>query len=118
MRNRVIIVIFYFPFLALPLSNWSVLIGNTTTASIRISWQNLTPLLGRRIPHYVVVIKSINGSILNGNIVPEDTTSAAFYGLSPFTEYQLSVVGADDQGIAYKSNEVSGWTDEGGTFSY
>ena len=118
MRNRVIIVIFYFPFLALPLSNWSVLIGNTTTASIRISWQNLTPLLGRRIPHYVVVIKSINGSILNGNIVPEDTTSDAFYGLSPFTEYQLSVVGADDQGIAYKSNEVSGWTDEGGTFSY
>ena len=117
-RNRVNIVMFSFPFSALLLGNWSVSIGNTTTTSIRVSWQNLTPLLGRRIPHYVVLIKSTNGSILNGNIVPEDTTSDAFHGLSPFTEYQLSVVGSDDQGSAYKSNEVSSRTDEGGTFSY
>ena len=117
-KNRVNIVMFSFPFSALPLGNWSVSIGNTTTTSTRISWQNLTPLLGRGIQHYIVLIKSTNGSILNGNIVPEDTTSDAFYGLSPFKEYQLSVVGADDQGSAYQSNEVSVWTDEGGTFSH
>jgi len=108
----------FFPFSALPLGNWSVSIGNTTATSIRISWQNLTPLLGRRIPHYIVLIKSTNGSILNGNIVPEDTTSDAFHGLSPFEEYKLSVVGANDEGGAYKSNEVAAWTDEGGTFSH
>jgi len=117
-KNRVNIVMFSFPFSALPLGNWSVSIENTTATSTRISWQTLTPLLGRGIQHYIVLIKSTNGSILNGNIVPEDTTSDAFYGLSPFKEYQLSVVGADDQGSAYKSNEVSVWTDEGGTFSH
>ena len=116
--NRANIAIFSFPFSALPLGNWSVSIGNTTATSIRISWQNLTPLLGRRIPHYIVLIKSTNGSILNGNILPEDTASDAFHGLSPFAEYQLSVVGANDEGGAYKSNEVAAWTDEGGTFSH
>ena len=54
-------------FLAIPVANWSASIENTTTTSIRISWQNLTPVLGRRILHYFVVIKSSNGSILNGN---------------------------------------------------
>ena len=62
-----------------------------------------------------MVVKSTNGSILNGNIVPGNTTSDVFYGLTPYTEYRLSVVGVDAIRRTYKSAEGTSWTDEGGT---
>ena len=98
------------------MANWSASIGNITTTSIGLSWQNLTTLLGQRILHYFAVVKSTNGTVLNGNIVPGITTSDVFYGLSPYTEYRLTVVGVNDKGKAYKSIEVTVSTEEGGTY--
>ena len=105
-------------FLAVPVANWSALIGNTTTTSIRISWQNLTPVLGRRIRYYFVVIKSSNGSILNGNIRSENAFSDVFYGLSPYREYRFNVIGVDEEGRAYNGSELVTWTEEGGKYTH
>ena len=100
--------------LAFLLANWSVSIDNTSTTSIRFSWQNLETL-GHQISHYFVVIKNSFGSNLIGYLVPKNTTSHVFYGLSAYSEYRLSVVGADYSGNAYKTTEITAWTDEGGT---
>ena len=88
---------------------------NTTTRSITISWETLTPVLAQRTLYYVVVMKSANGSILNVNIVSGGTTSDVFNGLSPYTEYQVSVVGVDNEGNSFKSSDVTVWTEERGT---
>ena len=100
--------------LAFLLANWSVSIDNTSTTSIRFSWQNLETL-GRQISHYFVVIKNSFGSSLIGYLVQKNTISHLFYGLSAYSEYRLSVVGADYSGNAYKTTEITAWTDEGGT---
>ena len=92
-------------------ANWSALISNTTTTSLQISWQNLTQVVGQRILHFIVVIKTNNGTTLNGNIRSEQTFSDVFFGLSPYTEYRLSVFGVDGQGTAYKHNELTAWTE-------
>ena len=105
-------------FLALPVANWSASIENTTTTSIRISWQNLRSVLGRRILHYFVVIKNSNGSILNGNIRSENTFSDVFYGLSPYREYRLNVIGVDEEGRAYNGSELVALTEEGGKYTH
>ena len=97
------------------MTNWSASSDNETTTSITVSWQNLASLLHQRILHYIVVVKSTNSSILNGNIVPGTTTSDVFYGLTPYTEYRLSVLGVNDIRRAYKSAEGTAWTEEGGT---
>ena len=101
-------------FLAFPLPNWSVSIGNATTTSIRFSWQNLQTLVGQLISHYFVVVKNSYGSSLNSHIVSGNTTSHVFYGLSVYREYRLFVVGVNNSGGAYNSTESSAWTDEGG----
>ena len=103
-------------FLALPVANWSASSDNKTTTSIRVSWQNLASLLDQKILHYIAVVTSTNGSIENGNIVPENTTYDVFYGLTPYTEYRLIVVGVNDIRKTYKSTEATAWTDEAGTF--
>lgn len=74
-------------------------------------------MVGQRILHFIVVIKTTNGTTLNGNIRSEQTFSDVFFGLSPYTEYRLSVVGVDEQGTAYKHNELTAWTDESGKLS-
>ena len=99
------------------MANWSTFIDNTTTTSIQFSWQNLSPLLGQQISHYFVVLKSVNGSSLKGNIMSGNTTSHVFPGLSGYTKYRLSVIGVNVNGTAYNSTEVTVRTGEGGTYS-
>ena len=98
------------------MSNWIVSIDNKTATSMRVSWKNLSALLSRNILHYLTVIKSGNGSIVSGNILKGNTTSDVFYGLSPYIEYRLNVLGVNDNGNVYKSSEVTEWTDESGMF--
>ena len=100
--------------LALLVANWTAVITYTTTTSLWISWRNLSKVLDKRILHYIVVIKSANGTIMNGNIRSEQTLSDVFSGLSIYTEYRLGVVGVDERGAAYKLHELTAWTDESG----
>ena len=101
-------------FLAFPLANWSVSFDNATRTSIRFSWQNLQTLVGQQISHYFIVIKNSYGSSLNEYIVPGNTTSHVFSGLTTYREYGLSVVGVNYGGNAYNSTEITARTDEGG----
>ena len=43
-----------------------------------------------------------------------NTSYIAFTGLQPYREYRLSVVGVNNIGEAYRSAEVTVWTEEGG----
>ena len=103
-------------FLAQVVSSWSVSIDNKTATSMRVSWKNLSALLSQSILHYITVIKSSNGSIVNGNILQGNATSNVFYGLSPYMEYRLDVLGVNDNKKVYKSSEVTEWTEESGMF--
>ncbi|KAM7442458.1 Protein sidekick-1 [Porites harrisoni] len=93
-------------------SNWSLCIDNKTATSMRVSWKNLSALLSQSVLHYITVIKSSNGSIVNGNILQGNTTSDVFYGLSPYMEYRLNVLSVNDNGKFYKSSEATEWTEE------
>ena len=98
------------------MSNWSVSIDNKTANSMQVSWQDLATLLDQSILHYITVIKSSNGSIVNGNILHKNTTSNVFYGLSPYMEYRLTVLCVNDNWKVYKSSEVAEFTEESGVF--
>ena len=108
------IINFLASFIAQLVSNWSVSIDNKTATSIQVSWQDLATLLSQSIFHYITVIKSSNGSIVNGNILQENTTSNVFYGLSPYMEYRLTLLCVNDNWEVYKSSEVTEWTEESG----
>ena len=98
------------------MSSWNLSIDNKTATSMRVSWKNLSALLSQSVLHYITVIKSSNGSIVNGNILQGNTTSDVFYGLSPYMEYKLNVLGVNDNGKVYKSSEATEWTEESGIF--
>ena len=83
---------------------------------MRVSWKNLSALLSQSVLYYITVIKSNNGSIVNGNILQGNTTSDVFYGLSPYMEYRLNALGVYDNGQVYKSSEATEWTEESGMF--
>ena len=107
-------VLLFCLFVAFPLANWSLSIGNTTTASIQFSWQSLHEVLGQQISYYFVVIKNLNGSSLSGHIASGNTTSHVFSGLATYMEFLLCVVGVNSKGNSYNSTDKTVWTDEGG----
>ena len=88
------------------MSSWSLSIDNKTATSMLVSWKNLSALLSQSVLYYITVIKTSNGSIVNGSILQGNTTSDVFYGLSPYMEYRLNVLGVNDNGKVYKSLEA------------
>lgn len=103
---------------ALPIENWNVTVGNTSSTRITIHWQNLAPLIRERVVHYIALIRNISGILVNGVVVSEKATFANFSGLSPYVEYQVSVIGANSNGQSHKSSNVTAWTDEGGNYNF
>ena len=102
-------------FSAFPLGNWRISIDNTSTTSIKFSWQNLQTLVGQQTSHYFIFVKYSYGRGLNEYIVPGNTISYVVSGLTGYKEYRLSVVGVNYSGNAYNSTEITAWTEEGGT---
>lgn len=104
---------------ALLIANWTATVGNTTTTSITIHWQNLMPVINRPVLHYISLLKKSNGSdVSNAVVVNGNTTYAYIAGLSTYTEYQVSVVGVSSDGQPYTSSNVTTWTEEGGNSSF
>ena len=62
------------------------------------------------------MVKDSSGSSVDSYIVPGNTTSHLFSGLTENRKYWLSAVGVNYSGNAYNSIEISTWTDEGGTY--
>ena len=102
-------------FLAFPLGNWRISVDNTSTTSIRFSWQNLQTLVGQQTSYYFIFVKDSYGRGLKEYIVPGNTISHVVSGLTAYREYRLSVAGVNYSGNAYNSTEITAWTDEGGT---
>ena len=95
--------------------NWNITVENTTRYSIIINWQNLTRVINKMVLHYIGQIRSKNGSdVINAIIVNGNTTYVNIAGLSPYTEYQVMVVGVASDRQPYKSSNVTALTEEGG----
>jgi len=95
--------------------NWNVTVENTTTRSIKVNWKNLTPVINKMVLYYIVQMRNQNGSdVLNALVVNGSATYVDVTGLSPYTEYQVSVVGVSSDGQPYKSSNVTALTEEGG----
>ena len=97
---------------------WSVTVVSQTSRSIGISWSSPTSLINGGIRFYVALAGKINsssesfGEILAGNVTASEITE-----LDEYTEYKVTVVAVDGNGMPYKSTEVLVMTDEGGEFS-
>ena len=97
---------------------WSVTVVSQTSRSIGISWSSPTSLINGGIRFYVALAGKINsssesfGEILAGNVTASEITE-----LDEYTEYKVTVVAVDGNGMPYKSAEVLVMTDEGGEFS-
>ena len=89
-------------------------IVNTRTTGITIYWQNLAPLINERVLYYLPLIGNYNGSVLDEVVVSGNKSLANFIALSPYTGYQVRVVGVGSGGQGYNSSTTSAWTDEGG----
>ena len=100
---------------ALLVPNWNITVENTTTRSIKVNWKNLTPVINKMVLYYIVQMRNENGSdVLNALVVNGSATYVDVAGLSPYTEYQVSVVGVSSDGQPYKSPNVTALTEEGG----
>ena len=93
------------------------MVGNIETTRMKLHWQNLTPLINQSVPHYIGLINNANDSLLNAVFVSDAKTTATFSQLSPFTTYQLRVIGVSSAGKLYKSRTVIATTDEGGLYT-
>ena len=101
---------------ALLLPNWNITAENTTMYSANIGWKNLTTVVNKLVLYYIVQVRGKNGSdVLNAMAVNGNTLYVNIAGLSPYTEYQVTVVGVTSGGQPYKSSNVTALTEEGGT---
>ena len=67
------------------------------------------------IPFYVALARKINStSESTGQIVAGNVTASQITELDEYTEYEVSVVAVDSNGMPFKSAEVLVMTDEGG----
>ena len=67
------------------------------------------------IPFYVALARKINStSESTGQIVAGNVTASQITEMDEYTEYKVSVVAVDSNGMPFKSAEVLVMTDEGG----
>ena len=96
------------------MADWSVTVVSRTARSIGISWSSPNSLLNGGIRFYVALARKINSSseILAGNVTTLEITE-----LDQYTEYKVSAIAVNGNGMPFKSAEVSVMTDEGGEYT-
>lgn len=87
---------------------------NVSTESFHVQWPKLTSEIGTAVRQYIVVVASQHDSRKAGRIVSSDTSSVGFYGLSPGSEYAVTVLAMDESGYLSKSSEILVNTEEDG----
>ena len=96
------------------LNGWSVTVVSKTAKAIGISWSSPASLLNGGIRFYVALAREINSSSGPiGEILAENMTSE-IENLDEYTEYKVTVVAVDSDGLPFKSADVLVMTDEGG----
>ena len=94
---------------------WNVTIFNLTSTSFTLQWTKLDTDSNHYAKFYIVVVRSIQGTIVVVEIVPGNVTTTVIKRLAPSTKYHLSVFGVDGSGQPHKSLE-SIITSKKGTF--
>ncbi|KAL9986065.1 hypothetical protein ACROYT_G000134 [Oculina patagonica] len=97
---------------AILVSGWNVTISNITSTSFSLQWTKLTTVVNHSANVYIVVVKSMQGTLLIIETVPGNATTAVINRLSPFMKYRVGVFGVDGSGQPYKSLESFTTTDE------
>ena len=88
---------------------------NKTARSFGISWNSPASVLHSGVRFYVALARKIsNSSESTGQIVAGNVTASQITELDEYTEYNVSVVAVDGNGIPFNSAEVFVMTDEGG----
>ena len=100
------------------MSGWSVAVVSKTARTIGISWSSPISPLNGGIHFYVALVRKINSSSESvGEVVAGNVTSAEITELDEYTEYKVSVIAVDGDGMPFKSAEVLVMTDEWGEYS-
>ena len=87
-------------------------VDNTARTSMTVHWENLAPLINETILYYIA--NAHHGNLSRAAVVSGDLLSANIVGLSTYTEYQVNVIGINNNGQPYNSSNVTALTEEGG----
>ena len=85
---------------------------NTARTSMTVHWENLAPLINETVLYYIA--NAHHGDLSRAAVVSGDLRSANIMGLSTYTEYQVNVIGINNNGQPYNSPNVTALTEEGG----
>jgi len=100
------------------LTGWNVAVVGRTARSIGISWSSPSSLLNGRIRFYVALARKINNSSeSSGHIMAGNVSASEITDLDEYTEYNVSVVAVDSNGMPFRSAGVLVMTDEGGEYT-
>ena len=94
--------------------HWNVTIGPATSTRVSVDWTNLTGTINQHLVGYLVLVGDTNGTIVNTVFVSGNASHASIFRLSPYTEYQVLVIGVSSDREPYKSSHITAWTDESG----
>ena len=86
-------------------SGWNVTVLNPFGTGFTLQWTQLPANINRVARFYIILVKTIQGSILNVETVPESISILTINGQRPSTKYRVVVYGVDDAGELYKSEE-------------
>lgn len=87
-------------------------VDNTAKTSMTVHWENLAPLINETVLYYIA--NAHHGNLSRVAVVSGYLRSANIVGLSTYTEYQVNVIGINNNGQPYNSSNVTALTEEGG----
>ena len=79
-----------------------------------VEWGNVTTDPSTQVDYFIALAKEVSGSNRTYKIISSAERSSRIEGLKKFTEYNVTVIAVDLQGIPCRSAELIRWTDESG----
>ena len=93
---------------------WNVSVFNTSSDSLMVEWGNVTTDPSTQVDYFIALTKEISGRGGKYKIISSVERFWKIEGLKKFTEYNMTVIAVDLQGIPCRSGELIRWTDESG----
>ena len=94
-------------------SGWNVTVLEALDTSFTLQWTRRNTKTDRVASYYVILIKSMEGSLLAMEMVSGSTSTATINGLRPSAKYRVILYGVDGVGQSYKSQESQASTTKG-----
>ena len=93
---------------------WNVSVFNKSLDSLMVEWGNVTTDLSTQVDYFIALLNESSGRGGKYKILSSVARSWRIEGLNKFTEYNVTVIAVDLQGIPCRSAELVRWTDESG----